>query len=137
MSAERLSALASLAIKAGLATSVEPHVGSVIEDPTSTLKLRELCPALTVTLDLSHFGFLGFSVESMLPLISRTRHVQIRPAGPGIMQTRVCDDRVDLDLLIRELLKSKSSGWIASEFVWMEKWGYHRVDNKAESFPLD
>ena len=136
LSAERLSVLASLASKEGLATSVEPHVGSLIEDPTSTLKLLELCPALTITLDPSHFGFLGFAIEDMLPLISRTRHVQIRPAGPGVMQTRVCDNQLNLELLVSRLVKSGYSGWIASEFVWMEKWGCDRVDNTTESYFL-
>lgn len=136
LSAERLTVLASIASRKNLATSVEPHVGSLIEDPTSTLKLLELCPGLTLTLDPSHFGYLGFSVQDMLPLVPRTRHVQIRPAGLGIMQTRLCENQLDLELLINELIRNSYSGWIASEFVWMEKWKCDRVDNTTESFFL-
>lgn len=136
ISAERLSVLANMAAKENLATSVEPHVGSIIEDPQSTLKLLELCPELTITLDPSHFGFLNCSVDAILPLIGRTRHVQVRPAGSGVMQTRLIDNQLDLDLLVAALCKSNYVGWIASEFVWMEKWGCDRVDNTTESFFL-
>jgi len=133
LSAERLSVLIELAADSGLATSVEPHVGSIIEDPKSTLELLEMCPGLTVTLDPSHFGFLGWPVSSLIPLIARTRHVQVRPAALGVMQTRLVDNQLDLELLICELVKQDYQGWIASEFVWMEKWGCDRVDNTSET----
>ncbi len=133
LSAERLSVLIGLAADSGLATSVEPHVGSIIEDPKSTLELLEMCPGLTVTLDPSHFGFLGWPVSSLIPLIARTRHVQVRPAALGVMQTRLVDNQLDLELLICELVKQDYQGWIASEFVWMEKWGCDRVDNTSET----
>lgn len=135
-SASRLSALVEIAYETNLMTSVEPHVGSCIEDPNSTLQLLEMCPGLTVTLDPSHFGFLGWRTDSLIPLISKTRHVQIRPAGRGVMQTRLIDDELDIPLFVSELRKHNYSGWIASEFVWMEKWGCDRVDNTTESFLL-
>lgn len=135
-SAMRLSALVEIANEANLATSVEPHVGSCIEDPNSTLELLEMCPGLSITLDPSHFGYLGWQVNSLIPLISRTRHVQIRPAGRGVMQTRLVDNELDLSLLVSELRKHNYSGWITSEFVWMEKWGCDRVDNTTESYLL-
>lgn len=136
LSVDRLNVLTGIAAKQDLLVSVEPHVGSLIEDPASTLKLLESCPGLSLTLDPSHFGYLGFTVADILPLISRTRHVQIRPAGLGVMQTRFCDNQLDLDLLIAELVRSNYSGWVASEYVWMEKWGCDRVDNTTESFFL-
>ena len=136
LSAERLSVLVEFAAAAGLAVSVEPHVGSCIEDPDSTMQLLEMCPGLSITLDPSHFGYLGWSVSSLIQLIPRTRHVQIRPAGRGVMQTRLANNELDLTLLVSELRKHNYPGWIASEFVWMEKWGCDRVDNTSESFLL-
>lgn len=135
-SATRLSALVEIAGEANLATSVEPHVGSCIEDPSSTLQLLDMCPGLCITLDPSHFGYLGWETDSLIPLIPRTRHVQIRPAGRGVMQTRLIDNEIDISLLVSELRKHNYSGWITSEFVWMEKWGCDRVDNTAESYFL-
>lgn len=133
LAAEGLSALVDIAGERGLAVSVEPHFGSCIETPEATLELLAACPGLTVTLDPSHFIYLGCSTERMTALASRTRHVQIRPGGPGVMQCKVPDNQIDLELLLRSLHDVGYSGWIASEYVWMEKWRCDEVDNTAES----
>ena len=133
LAAEGLSALVDIGGERGLAVSVEPHFGSCIEMPEATLELLAACPGLTVTLDPSHFIYQGCSTERMTALASRTRHVQIRPGGPGVMQCKVPDNQIDLEMLLRSLHAVGYSGWIASEFVWMEKWGCDEVDNTAES----
>ncbi len=136
LAAEGLAPLVEMGAQAGLGVSIEPHVGSCVENPEATADLLDRCPGLTVTLDPSHFEYAGFPVSTMLPLLPRTRHVQIRPGGPGVMQCRVPDDQVDLPALIDGLRAIDYSGWIASEYVWMDKWGCDRVDNTAESARL-
>lgn len=119
-----------------LAVSVEPHVGSCIESPEDTRLLLDECPGLMVTLDPSHYAYQGWTVPSILGLIERTRHVQIRPARTGVMQALVAEDDVDLALLISTLVESGYDGWVAAEYVWMEKWDCNRVDNTSETFLL-
>ncbi len=136
LAAEGLRPLVEMGAERGLGVSVEPHTGSCIETPEATMELLERCPGLTVTLDPSHFAYLGCSTERMTVLAPRTRHVQIRPAGPGVMQCKVPDNEVDLELLVRSLADAGYDGWFASEFVWMAKWGCDAVDNTAESARL-
>lgn len=133
LAAEGLSALVDIGGEHGLGVSVEPHFGSCIETPEATAELLDACPGLTVTLDPSHFIYLGCSTERMATLAGRTRHVQIRPGGPGVMQCKVPDNEIDLDLLLRALQAVGYDGWVASEYVWMEKWRCDEVDNTAES----
>ena len=59
--------------------------------------------------------------------------MQIRPGADGVMQAKVRDNGFDLALLVRSLLEQGYDGWIASEYVWMEKWRCDEVDNTGES----
>lgn len=136
LAAAGLAPLVAMGAERGLAVSVEPHVGSCIETPDATRELLDLCPGLTVTLDPGHFAFLGADVESMLKLADRIRHVQLRPGGYGVMQARLPENRIDFRGLVTGLVDARYSGYLASEFVWMEKWGCDATDNVAESARL-
>ena len=131
--ADGLAPLVAMGAAAGLGVSVEPHVGSCIETPEATAQLLARCDGLTITLDPSHYVYAGWTVPSMLPLLARTRHVQIRPAADGLMQVRAADNGFDLPLLVGSLVAAGYDGWIASEYVWMEKWRCNEVDNTGES----
>lgn len=133
LAAEGLAGLVEMGAQRGLAVSVEPHVGSCIETPHATLQLLERCPGLTITLDPSHYAYIGSTAEQMTLVASRTRHVQIRPGGLGIMQCKVPDNQIDLRVLLAALHRTGYTGWIASEFVWMDKWKCDEVDNTSES----
>ena len=133
LAAEGLAPLVEIAALRGLGVSVEPDAGSCIETPEATTQLLDWCPGLAITLDPSHFAYLGCSTEQMTVLAPNTRHVQIRPAAEGVMQCKVPDNEIDLELLLSSLRDVGYDGWIASEFVWMEKWRCDEVDNTAES----
>ena len=49
------------------------------------------------------------------------------------MQCKVPQNEIDLPLLLRALHAAGYDGWVASEYVWMEKWGCDEVDNTAET----
>lgn len=136
LAAEGLAPLVDMGAERGLEVSIEPHVGSCVETPEATAELLDRCPGLSVTLDPSHFIYGGCTTERMTPLAARTRHVQIRPAGPGVMQAKVRDNEIDLPMLLAALRAVGYDGWIASEFVWMEKWACDEVDNTGETARL-
>jgi sugar phosphate isomerase/epimerase len=136
LAADGLAPLVEIGAERGLGVSVEPHIGSCIESPDATQLLLERCPGLMVTLDPSHFAYAGHTATEMAPLAARTRHVQVRPAGPGVMQAKVRDNQVDLGVLFAALGDAGYDGWLASEFVWMEKWGCDEVDNTGETARL-
>lgn len=136
LAADGLAPLVELGNEHGLGVSVEPHIGSCIESPEAAQLLVERCPGLQVTLDPSHFAYGGFSAQEMAILAGCTRHVQVRPAGLGVMQAKVRDNQVDLALLLCALRDVGYDSWLASEFVWMEKWRCDEVDNTGESCNL-
>lgn len=135
-SAAALRRRVALAAERDLALSVEPHFGSCIDTPRRTRQLLDLVPGLTLTLDPGHFVFGGATMLEVAELAGYTRHVQVRPGGPGVMQCRVGEGTVDVEFLVKSLEASGYDGWLASEFVWMEKWGCDRVDNTAEAAAL-
>lgn len=132
-SAESLSSFVDIAGSRGLGVSVEPHIGSLIPQPADILELLDLVAGLGITLDPAHIIVDGGTVEDMLPLVSRTRHFQARFGGPSAMQSRRQDNEIDYPTLIGAMIAAGYDGWLASEFVWMEKWDCDRVDNTAES----
>jgi sugar phosphate isomerase/epimerase len=134
--AEGLRPLVEMGAERGLGVSVEPHVGSCIETPEETLELLDRCPGLTITFDPSHYIYQGISTAKMLPVLGRVRHVQIRPAATGVMQARTADNEIDLPAIFAELHGLHYDGWVASEFVWMEKWRCNETDNTGESARL-
>jgi sugar phosphate isomerase/epimerase len=136
LAAEGLAPLVHAGQELGLGVSVEPHVGSCIESPAATRRLLDRCPGLTLTLDPSHFAYQGWQVPEIVELIDRTRHVQIRPAAEGVMQALVSEDAVDLRGFVSALSAGGYSGWVAAEYVWMEKWNCNRVDNTGETYLL-
>lgn len=134
--AEGLRPLVDMGTERGLGVSVEPHVGSCIETPEETIELLGICPGLTITFDPSHYIYQGIDTKRMLPVLGRTRHVQIRPAAPGVMQARTAENGIDLPAIFDELHALGYDGWVASEFVWMEKWRCNETDNTGESARL-
>ncbi|MGX5682803.1 sugar phosphate isomerase/epimerase family protein [Schumannella luteola] len=133
-SAESLSVLIDIAGERGLAVSVEPHLGSIIPTASDVLELVSLTPGLTITLDPAHLVHEGGSLaDEVLPLVPVTRHLQARFGGPGAMQSRLEDNAIDYPAVIAALAAAGYDGWLASEFVWMQKWDCDRVDNTAES----
>ena len=134
--AEDLGARVELAQSFGLELSVEGHVGSCVETPRHFMELLKQTPGLNATLDPAHYTYAGFSASDLKPLLARTRHVQVRPCGTGVMQGRMPDNTFDFESLVSDLKSSDYKGWIATEFVWMEKWSCDRVDNTSETARL-
>lgn len=134
--AEGLRRRVDLAASYGLELSVEPHVGSCIESPSATHELLEAVPGLKVTLDPGHFVYQGFDPSSFLDLVPHSRHIQLRPSASGVMQTRLVEDRSGLPEIVRACRASSYTGWLASEFVWIETWECNRVDNTSEAAAL-
>ena len=134
--AEALARRVELASSFGLGLSVEGHTGSCVETPEHFAELLKQTPGLGATLDPGHYAYGGFTVSDLTPLLSRTRHVQVRPCGPGLMQGRLPDNEFDLESFLEDLKSADYSGWIATEFVWMEKWSCDRVDNTSETARL-
>jgi sugar phosphate isomerase/epimerase len=133
---EALAMRAELAAERDLELSVEGHFGSCVERPDSFLDLLDRTPNLWATLDPSHFAFTGSSAEDLRPLLPRSRHIQVRPCGTGLMQGRLVDNEFDYASFVAGMKDCHYDRFVATEFVWMEKWSCDRVDNTCETARL-
>jgi sugar phosphate isomerase/epimerase len=98
--------------------SVKPYAGSVIDTPERTLALLERVPGLELTLDHGHFAAQGIRDRDVEPLIAHARHVHVRGAAPGFIQTRFEDSAIDYARVLDRLAAVGYDGWLEIEYVY-------------------
>jgi sugar phosphate isomerase/epimerase len=131
--ADGLRRRVTMAEAAGLALSVEPHTGSLIDTPDKTAQLLDAVPGLQITLDYAHYVFGGVAQADIDPLLPNARHLQIRPGSPGRLQVAVAKDAIDWGSVVAQLVRLGYSGHLALEYTWQEWHGCNRIDTVAES----
>jgi sugar phosphate isomerase/epimerase len=124
------------AARAGICLAVEPHVGSIVETPGDALKLVEMTPGLTMTLDYGHFTFKGFSDDEIEPLVGHASHFHARCARKFRLQAPFSENTIDFQRLIRALQRTAYAGYFALEYVWVEWERCNEVDNLSETILL-
>ncbi|MFI7066801.1 sugar phosphate isomerase/epimerase family protein [Kribbella sp. NPDC050124] len=133
---EGLSRRVDMASARGLALSVEPHTGSLIDTPEKTEQLLDLVPGLQITLDYAHYVYAGVEQSRIDPLVRHARHLQCRPGRMGDLQVAVSEDAIDWRTVVRSLHKAEYDGYLALEYTWQEWLGCNRTDTIAESILL-
>ncbi len=133
---EELSRLAEAGRQAGLRVSFEPHVESITESPDDALRVVENVPGLSLTLDYSHFVYLGYCDQEIEPLLSHTGHFHVRQAEKGVLQCQTSKGQIDFDRALTRLSECKYDGWVAFEYVWEQWLDNDRVDVLSETLQL-
>lgn len=136
LAAEESSRRATLAAEAGLAYSVEPHVGSIAPTPDKALEFVRLARNVTLTLDYGHFIYAGFSNEEIHPLLDHAGHFHARGAAPRRLQAPVSENVIDFAAVNERLASRGYAGWICLEYVWIDWEGCNRCDNVSETLLL-
>jgi sugar phosphate isomerase/epimerase len=134
--AEGLCRRLEIAAAAGLALSVEPHTGSLIDTPDKTLQLLDKVPGLSITLDYAHYVYGGVEQSDIDPMLRHARHLQCRPGRPGELQVAVSEDSIDWRAVVHALKGQGYDGYLALEYTWQEWMGCNRVDTVGESILL-
>ena len=133
LAVEELAWRVEVAQDAGLGLGFEPHIGSITETPEVTAQFVAEVPGLQVCLDFAHFVYQGISQERIETLLPISRHHQVRQAADGVMQAISYEGTIDIRRLVRKLVAQDYDGFIAAEYVWMQKWACDRVDNLCET----
>ena len=133
LATEELAWRVEVAREAGLELGFEPHIGSITETPEETAQFVAEVPGLKVCLDFAHFIYQGISQERIETLLPISRHHQVRQAAPDVMQAISYEGAIDIQRLVRQLVDQGYDGFIAAEYVWMQKWACDRVDNLCET----
>lgn len=124
---------------AGVAVSVEPHIGSIIDTPARASALLEMVPGLGLTLDYGHFvaaGVADAAGNAIEPLLRHARHVQCRGGAPGLLQASMRASTIDFPAMVKQLGTLGYTGFLACEYVWSEWQRCDEVDNLTETVAL-
>ncbi len=132
-SAEALKRRVDAAAAHGIVVSVEGHVGSHVDTPEKLARLLERTPGLKLTLDYTHFSYVGIPDAEIEPLVPYARHVQGRGARKGRLQTRFQDNAIDYGRLLRRLQETGYAGYFAIEYVWTDWQGLNESENVCET----
>ena len=133
LATEELAWRVEVAQDAGLELGFEPHIGSITETPEVTAQFVLEVPGLKVCLDFAHFVYQGITPERIETLLPISRHHQIRQAATGVMQAISYEGTIDIKRLVNKLAAMDYQGFLAAEYVWMQKWACDRVDNLCET----
>jgi sugar phosphate isomerase/epimerase len=100
-----------------LSISIEPHLDSMASTPDQALKLVEAVPGLSLTLDWAQFTQQGLTADDLTPLLPHTRHIHLRQAAKGRLQTPFDTGTIDLPGVMRTLSAADYRGVICLEYL--------------------
>jgi sugar phosphate isomerase/epimerase len=101
-----------------LRISIEPHLGSIVDQPQAVLELVNAIPGLELTLDYTHFVFQGIAEAEIEPLVQHARHFHARGAAPGRMQTTLRANTIDYERVLDVMAVTGYDGYVGIEYVW-------------------
>jgi sugar phosphate isomerase/epimerase len=122
--------------KNGITYAVEPHFGSIMEDPNRAVKLLEQVQGMSVTLDHSHYTAQGIGVDEVEILVPYASHLHARGAAKNEMQTSAARNTTDFLKVIEQLKKHGYSGTICMEYCYIDWENCNRTDNVSETILL-
>ncbi|MBI2195146.1 MAG: sugar phosphate isomerase/epimerase [Planctomycetes bacterium] len=113
--------------------SVEAHIGSVVPKPRDAQRLVRSVPGLTLTLDYTHFAYLGLPDSAVEPLVAHASHFHARGGRRGRLQCSFKDNTIDYRRILRVMDRTGYPGYIGVEYVWTEWQRCNEVDNLSET----
>jgi sugar phosphate isomerase/epimerase len=131
--AEGLKARVDAAARHGIQVSVEGHYGSCVDTPEKLVRLLDLTPGLKLTLDYTHYAYVGIPDADVEPLIPHARHFQARSACKGKLQARFNENSIDYARVIHRLQETGYSGFFSIEYVWTDWQNLNQTDNVCET----
>ncbi len=117
----------------GIVLGVEAHVGSIVPDPDSALRLVKEVPGLTLTLDYTHFTRLGLPDSEVEPLIEYASHFHVRGARQDRLQESFARNTIDYRRVFEVMRSTGYMGWIGIEYVWIDWEHCNECDNLSET----
>ena len=120
----------------GLVFGVEAHVGSIVPNPKTALRLVRDVPGLTLTLDYTHFTRVGLPDSASERLIPYASHFHARGASKGRLQSPFPHNTIDYARVLRMMRKTNYRGYMGVEYVWIDWEHCNEVDNLSETIQM-
>ena len=115
---------------------MEPNVESAARTPDQTLRLPEMTPGLTLTLDYTHFAYRAISDDESEKLIPYTSHFHARGGYENRLQSKFEENVIDYPRVLRALRDAGYEGFVCVEYVWREWEGCNEVDSLSETIQM-
>ncbi len=134
--ADELAWRSEQARDAGVVYSVEPHMRSVASTPELALRMVEMAPGLTITLDYGHYvaqGFAASEIECLWPVAS---HFHARCAANNRLQASMAGNAIDWSRVVRVAGEAGYEGSFGLEYVIMDLDIVENVDTLSETIRL-
>jgi sugar phosphate isomerase/epimerase len=116
-SIESLDAMLAAARDFGLPVSIEPHPDSMAPTPDDAQRMLEALPGLKLTLDWANLVYSGATHEEVANLLPATRHIHIRQAARGQLQTAFDKGKIDLARMWSDLALFEYEGVVCVELI--------------------
>jgi sugar phosphate isomerase/epimerase len=133
---EELGYRAAAAGARGVRLSIEPHFGSIAQEPREARRLCEATQDLELTLDYSHFVYQGYPEPEIEPLVTHARHFHARGAREARMQCALKDSAVDFERMIDLAKTAGYDGDIGLEYLWIDWEHLNECDTVSETILL-
>lgn len=133
---EQLTARAERARERGVRFSIEPHLGSIAQDPGEARRLCEEAVGVELTLDYSHFVYQDYAQDEIERLVAYARHFHARGARAKRMQAALKDSVVDFERMVDAALAAGYEGDIGLEYLWIDWEHLNECDTVSETILL-
>jgi len=118
---------------AGIVFAVEAHIGSIVPTPAAATRLVQSVPGLTLTLDYTHFAYLGLPDREVEPLLAHASHFHARGARKDRLQAAFKDNVIDYKRIVEVMASTGYGGYVGIEYVWIDWEHCNEVDNLSET----
>jgi sugar phosphate isomerase/epimerase len=120
----------------GVRFSIEPHFGSIAQEPAEAGRLCEQAGDFELTLDYSHFVYQGYPQDEIEPLVRHARHFHARGARAKRMQAALKDSVVDFERMLDAAQAAGYDGDIGLEYLWIDWEHLNECDTVSETILL-
>jgi sugar phosphate isomerase/epimerase len=133
---DELGLRAAQARARGIGLSIEPHFGSIAQDPLEAKRLCERAEGLELTLDYSHFVYQGFPERDIEPLVAHARHLHARGARKDRMQCSLRLSAIDFERMLDVATETGYDGDVGLEYLWIDWEHLNECDTVSETILL-
>src|SRR5204863_5604295 len=133
---EELAWRAEQARSVGVTYSVEAHLGSVAPTPEAAMRLTEMTPGLTLTLDYTHFTYQGIPDSQIEPLVRHASHFHARGGCKSRLQAPLKENTISYPQVLRAMDRESYKGYVGVEYVWIDWERCNEVDTLSETILL-
>jgi len=114
---EVLSGMVAIAGEYGIVPDVEPHRGSILQEPEAALCMAQQVDGLRYTLDYAHFEGQGIDQSRVAVLHSYVSHMHAKPARPACPKCLWHENTIDFAAILANVAAQGQDVVIAVETI--------------------